>query len=179
MVQIKIAFTGTHGTGKTTAALELTTELKKRKINAELISEAARSCPLPINKATTVKSQTWIFAEMIRREQECCSDVIICDRTLLDVIAYTERIAPDTAKSMRNFVRNYIRSYDVIFYIEPKEGYLTKDGTRSTDKKFQAEIKKLIDEELQNMDVETTKGNNKVFLKKSLEIINVNHKKRL
>jgi len=46
----KIALIGTHGTGKTTLAHELTAESKKRGIHTEFLGELARECPLPINE---------------------------------------------------------------------------------------------------------------------------------
>jgi nicotinamide riboside kinase len=152
-MNFKVAFTGTHSVGKTTASLELITELKKRGFNADLVSEAARSCPFPINEITTGQSQMWIFAEMIRREMECKADILVCDRTLLDVVAYTRRVDERYASMMRAFVRLYIPTYDMIFYMEPKSEYFKSDGVRSTDRTFQREIKELIELELKEMNL--------------------------
>jgi hypothetical protein len=94
---------------------------------------------------------------MLQKEQECRADVIICDRILLDVVAYTERISPKQANTMRKFVEDYITSYDLIFYMEPTIGYLSEDGVRSTDQSFQMQIKDLIDDEIKIMKVPVVK----------------------
>lgn len=144
---LKVGFLGTHGTGKTTAAYALATELKKRGYDVDIITEAARSHPahLPINENTTTASQKWIFAEMLRRELESNAQISICDRTLLDVFAYTYRVDNVVGMSMLPFIKEHLKTYAVIFYMEPQKGYLKKDGTRSVNKQFQKDIKGIID----------------------------------
>jgi thymidylate kinase len=144
---LKFAFLGTHGTGKTTAAYALATELKKRGYDVDIITEAARSHPahLPINEKTTTQSQKWIFAEMLRRELESNAQISICDRTLLDVFAYTYRVDNAVGMSMLPFIKEHLKTYAIIFYMEPQKGYLRKDGVRSVDKQFQKDIKGIID----------------------------------
>ena len=147
--KIKIGFTGTQGTGKTTACYELSTELKKKGYDVNIITEAARSCPLPINENTTVKSQLWIFGETIKREMGSNARITVCDRTLLDIVVYTMRIENRFSQSLRWFINLYMQTYNVIFYMEPKEGFLIDDGIRSTNKEFQKNIKEMIDEEIE------------------------------
>ena len=67
---MKIAFIGTHGVGKTTLCYELAASLKKRDLSVELVREVARECPLPINRDTTLKAQSWILHTQIARELE-------------------------------------------------------------------------------------------------------------
>lgn len=145
---IKIGFIGTQGTGKTTACYELSTEIKKQGYDVNIITEAARSCPLPINENTTIESQLWIFGEMIKREMGSRAQITVCDRTLLDVIIYTKRIENRFSQSLRWFTNLYMQTYDAIFYMEPKEGFLKDDGVRSASKDFQKEIKDMIDREI-------------------------------
>jgi predicted ATPase len=168
---MKIGFIGTHGTGKTVATLQLVCELKKRGFNAEVVTEAARACPLPINENTTEKSQSWIFGEMLKREQESKADIIVCDRTLLDVIAYTERISPRYAEMMERFVDKYCATYDIIFYMEPNPKYLKKDGVRSVDLKFQQDIKDIIDRKITTLGVPVIKANEEQRLSMVLRIL--------
>ena len=150
----KVGFTGTHGTGKTTAAYALATELKKMGYDVDIITEAARSHPahLPINENTTTASQKWIFAEMLRRELESNAQISIGDRTLLDVFAYTYRIDNAVAMSMLPFIKEHLKTYDIIFYMEPQKGYLKKDGVRSINRQFQKEIKGIIDMMMMTME---------------------------
>src|SRR3989338_6251964 len=86
----KIAFVGTHGTGKTTLAHELVSKLKREGIDAGFLGEIARKCQLPINEQTSKKSQIWIILSQIIREieEEGKSDFLICDRSVLDSYCY-------------------------------------------------------------------------------------------
>ena len=151
--KIKIGFTGTQGTGKTTACYELSTELKKQGYDVNIITEAARSCPLPINENTTVKSQLWIFGETIKREMGSNAQITVCDRTLLDIIVYMMRIEDRFSGSLRWFINLYMQTYDVMFYMDTKEGFLVDDGVRSINKEFQDEIKKMIDKEIEILEI--------------------------
>lgn len=137
---MKIGFTGTHGGGKTTRAYELATMLKKSGYDVSVVTEVARNCPYPINEKTTVKSQTWIFAKMLSRELESKSEITICDRTLIDVYAYTKRADEKFAQSMLPFIRQWYKTYDMVFFVEPNSDYKLKDGIRSTNKQFQKDI---------------------------------------
>jgi len=151
----RIGYTGTHGTGKTTAAYDLATALKKEGYDVNIITEAARSHPkhLPINEKATVEAQEWIFAEMLKRELETNAEIAVCDRTLLDVFAYTYRIDNNIGMSMLPFIKEYMKTYDLVFYMQPRSGYLRKDGTRSINKAFQKEIKNIIDNILVAIDM--------------------------
>jgi len=158
MKSIKVGFLGTHGTGKTTAVFDLAAALKKQNKNVHTIMNIARSCPLEINEKATINSQFWIFGELLRKEQESRNEIIICDRTLLDVFAYLRRISKYVADDIRPFVKNYMCTYSVIFYMHPIEGYLKDDGKRSVNKEFQKEIKDIIDTELEIMEIDVVEN---------------------
>jgi len=150
-IRLKIGFTGTHGTGKTTAMYDLACLLKKEGFDVNIVTEVARSHPahLPINLKSTAESQTWIFAKMIEKELEARGQIIICDRTLLDAFAYTYRIAPETANAMMPFINHHMKSYNLLFYMEPNLDYLKADGIREIDPKFQKDIKNIIDKTIE------------------------------
>lgn len=160
MKVIKVAFCGTQGTGKTTAVLELAGALKKQNKNVFTIMNVARRCPLKINENATINSQFWILGERLKKEQEAQKGIIISDRTLLDVFAYLYRVSNHVADELREFIKGYMHTYNVIFYMHPVEGYLKNDGKRSVDKKFQAEIKDIIDIELEEMKVDVIENSN-------------------
>ena len=149
--KIRIAFLGSHGTGKTTAVLDLATRLKKAGCDVEVVNEVARASPFPINEGTTMRSQLWIFANMLSKEIMADAEITIYDRTLLDVFEYTFRIAPDDAELLRPFIQEWMKTYDLLFYMEPRRGYLKKDGKRSTDKKFQKVIKDMMETDIEAM----------------------------
>lgn len=152
MEKVKIGFTGAQACGKTTAILEMATDLRKNGWAAGIITENIRKIPhhLPINEAATTDSQLWIFGRLLQKEIECTDPIVICDRTMLDVISYTMRVNSTYAHALRPFLHHYIQTYDIIFYLYPKKEYLKKDGFRSTDKQFQKEIKQHIETEIEH-----------------------------
>jgi len=151
--QIKIGFTGTHGTGKTTACHKLIHSLKVMGYDVDYITESARSCPFPINEQSTQKSQLWILSDMLKKEVEAKAPIVICDRTLIDVYAYTYRVNKDIAELLAPFINSYSKTYDIIFYMKPVKEYLVADGTRSVNKLFQKEIKDIIDKYISDWNI--------------------------
>lgn len=142
---MKIAFTGAHGTGKTVSTFE---ECKWQKIKTGkevgIVREIARGCPFPLNKDVIRESQLWIFSTQLSKEIELSAiyDIIVCDRSLVDAVAYSYTIGDqDLINSMINLAEQYINSYDKIFFktIE-NNNYLVEDGTRDIDKNFQKDI---------------------------------------
>jgi nicotinamide riboside kinase len=144
MRQFKIGLIGPQGSGKTTVALQLVAELKKEGYDAELISEVARSSPLQINESATKKSQTWILGMTLAKEQECKAEILVCDRTLLDAFCYSYRVDKEYFKTIMPFIKEYMRSYNIVFYMPPNDNYLKDDGVRSINKAFRDEIDSLI-----------------------------------
>ena len=65
---MKLAFIGTHGTGKTTLCYDLTAALKRQGFNADMVKEVARLSPLPINRKTSLDAQTWILMTQVAEE---------------------------------------------------------------------------------------------------------------
>ena len=139
---MKIALIGTHGTGKTTLAYELTAELKKMGINATMCTEVARRCPLPINRGGSFRGQLWIVVTQIKEEIEAEKDydVIVCDRSVLDSYAYTEYVAPQDAQNVWPLVKEHIKTYDFLFKTPIINDYMVKDGVRDVDTKFQTDM---------------------------------------
>lgn len=139
----KIAFTGSHGAGKTTSVFYYITQLKikypsKRIIN---LNENAAHCPLPINKGTTIESQQWIFCDQLSKEIDLTSkyDLLVCDRTICDSIAYSRATALSTNNSnlmdfsytQLEFAKTFIHTYDIILFKKIGENnYWYDDGVR-------------------------------------------------
>jgi len=142
---MKLAFIGTHGTGKTTLCHLLTGEMKRRGMNAGMVTEIARECPLPINKKSQPESQLWILMTQIARELDSQSkyEHVVCDRSVLDNYAYNVYNSGRHAL-MEHMVDSWIGSYDVLFKA-PNCYPLVGDGVRDTDLRFQAEIDTLVD----------------------------------
>ena len=142
-----IALTGSHSTGKTTAAFH---EAEQQKIlhptcSIAVLCEQAALSPYPINKQTTKKSQMWIFVRQIERELKYLStyDIIISDRTAVDAIAYTYVAGfHSLAAAMFDLVQNHINVYKkIIFKKIGTNPFWHDDGIReATDSHFRHNI---------------------------------------
>jgi hypothetical protein len=143
---MKIAYSGTHGTGKTFAAHQKVLSLKKEhpEIEVGALCGVARSCPLPINKATSFEAQMWIFTRQVQEEIRLSRiyDILVCDRTVLDVAAYTTLAGlHDQGQGMLHLAAYWMATYDQIFYKQlDKNQWVFKDGTRETDADFRRQI---------------------------------------
>jgi nicotinamide riboside kinase len=153
----KIAFIGTHGTGKTTSAYRLAGDLKRQGVNAEILYEVARKCPLPINEARTPSAQRWIVLAQIIAELEfekSAPEILVCDRSVLDNYAYfVSAFGHDEA--LDAIVKSHIKTYDLLFRTKPLPGKIEADSVRSTDKEFQELVDKTVDDLLGFFGVET------------------------
>lgn len=136
----KVAFIGTHGVGKTTLCYGLAARLKKRDVSLEVVHEVARRCPLPINKDTSVASQSWILHTQIAEEltAEARYPMVICDRSALDNYVYL-LIAAGPQQTLNTLVDRWMDSYDLLFHV-PIVSAPSADGVRATDPSFQRAV---------------------------------------
>lgn len=150
---MKIAFIGTHGTGKTTLSYSLTGELKKLGINAMMITETARKCPLPINKDCAFASQLWIMTTQICQEIELQSvyNDIVCDRSVLDGYVYA-LVTGCANLTLEKLAEDWIKTYDYLFKV-PITRPLSADGIRSMDDTFQRAVDETMDKVLKEKGV--------------------------
>lgn len=141
---MKIAFTGTHGTGKTTLTYDVSAALKKKSYDVGTVTEIARNCPFPINEDTTEESQLWISLNMINKELEAQQKYkhIICNRNILDAYAYTLNIL-NNSQFFKNLFEYWIKTYDILIYT-PIKYKLQKDFVRSGSEEFQVRIDDII-----------------------------------
>jgi len=159
---MKIAFIGTHGTGKTTLAHELVSKLKKQGIDAGFLGEVARSCPFPLNENTTKKSQIWIILSQIIKEieaEEKC-ETLVSDRSVLDGYCYYVNKFGRT-KILEPLVREHLKTYSYLIRIPIRKEFLKKDKVRSTDLKFQSNVDKQFDILLKEFRIKYTGFTNK------------------
>jgi len=149
---MKIAISGTHGTGKTTLAYAKAKALKLANPTKTvvLLQEVAAECPLPINRDTTMESQLWILGQQLKREVELSArfDILVCDRTIFDILAYTHYVDPRLGRGLFRALLPYARTYNVIYFKHLKgNDFLQDDGLRDTDPAF----RRFIDECLASM----------------------------
>lgn len=143
---MKIAFSGTHGCGKTTAAFK---EVYNSKLDnpgkiVNILTEVARECPFPINKETTVRAQTWIFLKQFIREleEEPKCDILICDRTIIDVLSYCLCVGFDRLVDiLYPIASDHLKTYDKIYFLSLQNNdYHFSDGIRDRDSKFRIDV---------------------------------------
>ena len=134
---MRIGLTGTMSVGKTT----LVNALEKNKLFKGYNFATERSkylsdLGIPLNTDSTLKGQTVFLAE---RCAELLNDNIITDRTIIDVLAFTQ-----AAKSIdqveydlfEQYAIQFLRDYDYIFYISPQGLDIEDNGIRETDEHF-------------------------------------------
>lgn len=151
--RFKIAFIGSHGVGKTTLCYGLAARLKARDVSLELVHEVARRCPLPINEATGIESQSWILHSQVAEEIAAAAryPVVICDRSVLDNYVYL-LIAAGRQPALEALVDDWLASYDLLVLV-PVTQTPNPDGIRATNPEFQQVVEKRVQQELARRDV--------------------------
>ena len=142
---MKIAFIGTHGVGKTTLCFDVAARLKRLDLAVDLVKEVARSCPLPINRDTTLDAQAWILHTQIAQEIAASAryQVVVCDRSAVDNYAYLVQQV-GRRPELDDVVRAWMGTYDALFKV-PIISPPSFDGTRDTSATFQADVDRVID----------------------------------
>ena len=142
---MRIGLTGSMSVGKTSLVNELKklTEFKDYKFATER-SKYLNSLGIPLNTDSTLNGQTMFLAE---RAVELINENIITDRTVIDVMAFTNLAKSINYVDKNNFyeyARNFINQYDYIFYI-PTTGLRIEDnGIRETNPEYREDIDKSI-----------------------------------
>jgi len=139
---MKIGLVGTVSVGKTTLvnALKELPQFKDYHFATER-SKYLRDLGIPLNTDSTLKGQTIFLAE---RVSELMRENLITDRTIIDVMAFTncaKSINQASKISFEEYARNFINEYDYIFYVSPEGVEIEHNGVRETN----AEYRDLID----------------------------------
>ena len=138
---MKIGLCGTMSVGKTT----LVNELKKLEQfkDYEFATERSKylmDLGIPLNTDSTLKGQTIFLAE---RVAELMKENVIMDRTILDVIAFTnlaDSIDFKDKEYFEDYARVFVGEYDYIFYIDPIGTTMEDNGIRETDLEYRERI---------------------------------------
>lgn len=151
---LKIALTGSHGTGKTTLANLLVQRLSEEGLTAAAVQEIPRLiCELAgdpeyFRRAynTPLRQLLLLIGQAVHeRKLEFEVDVLVTDRSLLDHWIYTvnlfeeKLIAERVLEVTDGLVALHLSTYSAIFYV-PIEFPPVDDGTREADEGFQHEI---------------------------------------
>jgi len=147
---MKIAFTGAHGTGKTTLLNKLKHE-PMFNLEYEYIDEITRRMTkkgLKINEGGDDMTQLLIMNSHV---SNILKDKSIMDRCALDGVVYTRcmyekgQISDWVMDFAEKVHERLIGEYDYIFYLTPEFG-VEDDGVRSVDVGFQRQILKLFEQ---------------------------------
>lgn len=145
---MKIGFCGTISVGKTTLVKELANlpEFKDYFVATER-SKYLRDLGIPLNTDSTVNGQILFLAE---RASELLRPNLITDRTVLDVVAFTnsaKTIKSEQKKYIERLATSMLDQYDYIFYVSPEGVELEDNGVRIVDQEYRM----LIDKEIQDL----------------------------
>jgi len=138
---MKIGLCGTVSVGKTTLvnALAELPQFKNFTFATER-SKYLRDLGIPLNTDSTLKGQTVFLAE---RCAELMSENLITDRTVIDVMAFTQNaksINSTDKISYEEYARNFIGEYDYIFYVSPEGVEIENNLVRETNSEYRDQI---------------------------------------
>lgn len=144
----KIAFIGSHGIRKTTAAHAFANTIQRAGRSVEYGREVVRDNPLGINEGATGEAQLWVLVSQVRQELELApkADALVLDRGVMDNFCYYLRATGgDDRFAVEPLVRRWSATYDLVVRLTP-DIELRADGVRSTNDTFRDEVEALLDE---------------------------------
>ena len=138
---MKIGLCGTMSVGKTTLvnALQELPEFKDYMFRTER-SKELMSQGIPLNTDSTLKGQCVFLAE---RAGELMQDNIITDRTVIDVMAFSNcSLSMDIydKEDFETLASRLVREYDYIFYVSPEGVEIEDNGIRETNADYRNKI---------------------------------------
>jgi len=163
---MKIGFTGSHSTGKTTLVNVLMSShyFNDYKLDTN-VTRWIKEIGFNINKDGESIGQELI---MIRRVAYLFAyDNILSDRSVIDVLAYTEsgydlgKIDANAYNRIKSLFQRSYNEYNHIFYLSPEFG-IVDDGVRLTDISYQNEIDDRIKSIIKRFDIKVTHINGDV-----------------
>jgi len=138
---MRIGMCGTVSVGKTTLvnALKKLEQFEGYEFATER-SKYLKGLGIPLNTDSTLKGQTVFLAE---RCTELIHENVITDRTIIDVMAFTqnaESIDYKDKEYFNEYAVNFLKEYDYIFYISPEGIDIEDNGIRETNANYRISI---------------------------------------
>lgn len=149
----KIAFIGSHGIRKTTAAHAFAGTVQRAGRSVEFAREVVRDNPLGINESATGEAQLWVLMSQVRQELELApkAQVLVTDRAAMDNHAYYLRACGGEDRfRVTPLVSAWAATYDLVVRLLP-DVPLRADGLRSTADAFRHEVEAILDATLPGM----------------------------
>ena len=143
----KVAFIGSHGIRKTTAAHGFANAMQRAGRSVEYGREVVRDNPLGINEGATGEAQLWVIVSQIRQELTLApkAEVLVLDRGVMDNYAYYLRACGGEDRfAVEPMVQAWSKTYDLVIRLFPDVD-LSSDGVRSTSDEFRLEIEAILD----------------------------------
>ncbi len=143
----KVAFIGSHGIRKTTAAHGFANAMQRAGRSVEYGREVVRDNPLGINEGATGEAQLWVLVSQIRQELTLApkAEVLVLDRGVMDNFAYYLRACGGEDRfAVEPMAREWSKTYDLVVRLRPDVD-LSADGVRSTSDDFRMEIEQILD----------------------------------
>lgn len=156
-----IGIEGSHGTGKSTLALGIVAECKRRHVHAGVLAERARESPfiedavIRCSVPVSIYAELHLLAEQISAEQRMARhhELLVCDKTVANVLGYARLLLegdqnPFTEELLRTmpvFLSTYAKMYDRVFYsADLYELSRTRDPFRPSNPEFQQEADRAV-----------------------------------
>lgn len=148
----KFAFIGSHGVGKSSAALQFASLVKShdRSQSVKLIEENVREIAhLFDNKINNPLFQKLCMVDHLQKEfsAECIYDIIVCDRTAIDTLVYGLVYGIQFPSEYFSLALNHLSSFECLYFIRPdlKNNLLINDGFRDTDPVMQLKVDEMFE----------------------------------
>lgn len=145
----KYCFTGSHGTGKSSAATFLAAILKKehRSKSVKVIEENVREISnLFSGKINNPDFQRFCMIDHLHKEllAERVYDIIVCDRSAMDTLVYGLVYNITLPSEYFSLAMNHLHTFDHIFFVRPDDNNseIANDGFRDTDQVIRNEVDK-------------------------------------
>lgn len=159
MTKLKIGIIGTHYSGKTALCHQVVGQLRSEGFLIDYVREAARNSYYLASGIFNYAMQLDILNRQISEELEVLrtSDLVICDRTVIDVLAYSYNL-PEPESKLESIYKKcieitayeFLKTYDLLLF---KTDYFdtlkSNDNLVQKDNQFQnrifSTIKNIID----------------------------------
>lgn len=154
MNKLKVGIIGTHYSGKTALCHQIVGRLRSDGFLIDYVREAARNSYYLASGEYSYAMQLDILNRQISEELEILrtSELVICDRTVLDVLAYTYNLSEpktDLEKIYKRCIEltayEFLKTYDILFF---KTDYFdtlnSNDSLVQKDSLFQDKIFKTL-----------------------------------